>query len=129
MGAATVGGSIESVSIDGRLFPVAADADVNRKLGGFENDVQSNGNGTARLVKTRVPWKLDGIALEVNDDRADQSFLQDVANAKDYRVITITFASGHTFQGRGTISGELQRSSQNATSPITLMGPGELTPQ
>ena len=58
-----VGGSIESVTLDGRNFPATADAAAERKLGGFENESQANGDGTARLIKTRVPWSLDGLTL------------------------------------------------------------------
>jgi len=48
---AATGGSIESITMDGREFAVAADAESQRKLGGFENEVQANGNGTARIIK------------------------------------------------------------------------------
>jgi hypothetical protein len=126
---AAVGGSIESIDIRGRLFPVAADADANRKLGGFESEVQANGDGTARKIMTRVPWMLDGLTVEVDDNRADHEFLQEVANETDFVAMGITFASGATWQGRGTISGELQYSSQNATCELSLSGPGDLTQQ
>ena len=69
---AAVGGSIESVNLSGREFAVAADAEAQRKLGGFENEVQANGDGTARLIKTRVPLSLDGLTIEIDDDRGDQ---------------------------------------------------------
>ncbi len=124
-----VGGSIESVSIRGRLFPVASDADVTRKLGGFETEVQANGDGTARIVKSRVPWSVDGLSIEINDDRADHEFLQEITGGNDFVAISITFASGVVYQGRGVVSGELGASSQNATAGITLSGPGELTQQ
>jgi len=124
-----VGGSIESLSIDGRNFPVASDAEANRKLGGFENEVQANGDGTARIVKTRVPWSLDGISVEIDDDRADQEYLQEKANGNGFFPVAITLASGVVYQGRGQISGEVQASSQNATASISLMGPGEMTKQ
>lgn len=124
-----VGGSIESISIRGRLFPVAADADANRKLGGFENELQPNGDGSARLIKTRVAWVIDGLTVEIDEDRADHEFLQEIADDPDYVPITITFASGSTWQGRGTVSGELQVSSQNATASLSLSGPGKLTQQ
>jgi hypothetical protein len=124
-----VGGSIERVSIRGRIFPVAADADGNRKLGGFENEVQANGNGTARLIKTRMTWLLDGLTLEIDDVRADQEFLQEIADGNDFVPITITLASGATWQGRGTVTGEIQMSTQNATAQVALGGPGKLTQQ
>ena len=123
------GGSIESVTLDGRIFPVAADAETQRKLGGFENEVQSNGNGTARIIKTRVPLAIDGLTIEVDDDRGDHEFLQALSNRNDFFPVAITYASGATYQGRAIITGDLQVSSQNATAALSLTGPGVLTKQ
>ena len=129
MPAPAVGGSIESISIRGRLFPVASDAEATKKLGGFTNEVQSNGDGTARLVKTRVPWSIEGVSVEINDARGDAEFLQEIADALEFVPITITFASGVTYQATGTVSDEIGSSSQNATSSISLSGPGTLSQQ
>ena len=125
----SVGGSIQEVSLNGRIFAVAADADSNRKLGGFNNEFQSNGNGTGRLIKTREGWMLDGLALDTDDIRADHEFLQDLADLKEFFVVLITYVSGVSMQGRGQITGDFQTSSQNATTPVTLNGPGKLTKQ
>ncbi len=126
---AAVGGSIEEVTLSGRSFAVAADAEAQRKLGGFENEVMANGNGTARLIKTRVPLSIDGLTIEVDDDRGDQEFLQELANRNDFYPIAITYASGITYQGTAQIVGENPASSQSATAAISLMGPGVLTKQ
>ncbi len=124
-----VGGSIESVNLSGREFAVAADAEAQRKLGGWENEVQANGDGTARLIKTRVPLSIAGLTIEIDDDRGDQEFLQDLADQNDFWPLGITYASGNTYQGTGQIVGENPASSQNATAAIDLMGPGKLTKQ
>lgn len=126
---AAVGGSIESVTLDGREFPVAADAEAQRKLGGFENEVQANGNATARLIKTRVPLSIDGLTLECDDSRADQEFLQGLADRNDYWPLAITHASGVVYRGTAQIVGEMQYSTQNATASVSFMGPGILTKQ
>lgn len=126
---AAVGGSIESVSMNGRNFAVAADAESQRKLGGFENEVQANGDGNARIIKTRVPLMIDGLTIEVDDSRGDHEFLQSLANENDFFPVGITYASGVTYQGRAIITGELQASSQNATAAVSLSGPGVLTRQ
>ncbi|MAL49660.1 MAG: hypothetical protein CMH18_07870 [Methylophaga sp.] len=126
---AAVGGSIESVTLDGRTFAVAADAEAQRKLGGFENEVQSNGDGTARLIKTRVPLSLDGLTVEIDDDRGDHEFLQELSNRNDFFPVAISYASGSTWQATAQIVGETQASSQNATASVSLMGPGVLTKQ
>lgn len=120
------GGSIESVGLAGRTFSVAADADSNRKLGGFENELQMNGDGTGRLVKTRVGWQLDGLTLSIDDLRSDQEYLQDLSNRKDFFVVDITYASGAVYSGRGQITGETQVSSNATTAAIVLQGPGQL---
>ena len=126
---ASVGGSIESVTFDGREFAVAADAEAQRKLGGWENEVQMNGNGTARMVKTRAPLSIDGLTLDTDDDRGDQEFIQELADRNDFFPIAITFASGITYQGTAQITGDLQASSQSAMTTVNIMGPGQLTKQ
>lgn len=126
---AAIGGPIESISIRGRIFSVAADADTTRKLGGFEAEVQANGDGSARKILTRVPWSIDGLTVAIDDDRGDHEFLQEIASSSDWVAVAITYASGVTYQGKGTVSGEFGAGSQNATAAVTLSGPGELTQQ
>lgn len=126
---AAVGGSLESVSLAGRPFPVAADAEAQRKIGGFENEVMANGDGSARLIKTRVPLSLDGVTVEIDDSRGDQEFLQELANLTDFFDIALTYASGQVWQGRAQLTGENPASSQSATAAISLSGPGILTRQ
>ncbi len=124
-----VGGPIESLSLDGRLFPVDGEAEVQRKLGGFENEVMSNGDQTARLIKTSIPLSLDGVPVEIDDSRGDQEFIQALQDRFDFFPIAITYASGITYQGAAQIVGEVPASSKNATAPISLKGPGLLTKQ
>lgn len=126
---AAVGGSIESISLGGRIFAVAADAEAERKLGGFENEVQANGDGTARLIKTHVPLSISGLTVEVDDFRGDAEFLQALADRPDFFPIAITYASGLVYQGTAQIVDETASSSQNATASISLSGPGRLTKQ
>lgn len=126
---AAVGGPIESVSLRGRLFAVAADADTNTKLGGFENDVKPNGNGTARMIKSRVPWSITGLKVAVDRVQSDQEFLKQIADGQDFVPVAVTFVDGFVYQGRGIITGEVQYSSNDAVAELNLMGPGEATQQ
>lgn len=123
------GGSIESVGLAGRTFSVAADADSNRKLGGWENETQPNGDGTGRLIKARVAWLIDGLTLSIDDLRGDQEYLQDLKDRLDFFPIDITYASGAVYSGLGQVTGEEQTSSMSTTAAVTLSGPGKLTRQ
>lgn len=126
---AAIGGSIESVSIDGRNFSVAADADATRKLGGFENELQVNGDATARIVKTRVGWMVSGLTLSIDAARGDHEFLQAISDGLVTVPITITYAGNETYAGDGIVTGELSASSQSATAEVELSGGGTLTKQ
>ena len=121
-----IGGSIESVVIDDRRFAVTADTDSNRKLGGFENEIERNGDGTGRQLKTRVAWTLDSLTVEIDDDRGDQEYLQDLSDSSVFFPILITYASGIRYTGDGQLTGEFQASSANASAQINLKGVGEL---
>lgn len=126
---AAVGGSIESITLDGRTFAVAADAESQRKLGGFENEVQANGDASARIIKTRIALSIDGLTLDTDDENGDHEFLQGLSNRNDFFPIVISYASGISYQGTAQIVGETQASSQSATTAVSLMGPGILTKQ
>lgn len=124
-----IGGSIETVSISGRQFSVTADADVNRKLGGKENEVLANGDGTARIIKTAVPWSLEGLVVQIDDTFGDQEFLQEIADGNDFVAIALTYATGEVYQGSGIVVADLASSNQTASGTISLMGSGKLSPQ
>lgn len=126
---AAVGGPVESVSIDGRYFSVAADADSGRELGGFTNENQSNGDGTARLIKSRKPWQIDGLTLAIDDLLEDQEYLQDKADQNGYFDINISYASGSVYGGTGQLVDELKFGNAGATVPVTFGGPQKLTAQ
>lgn len=125
----SIGGPIEAVNIAGREFSVAADADISRDLGGFSNELQSNGDGTARTIKTRKPWMLEGLTIDTDDDQNDAEFLQDIADSALNVAILVRYPSGKIYQGVGTITGDVKTSSANTTTGVTLSGPGKLTPQ
>ncbi len=126
---AAIGGSIDSVTLDGREFTVPFDVEIQKKLGGFENEIQANGNGTGRLIKTRTPWSIDGLTVEIDDTRDDQEYIQGLADRNDFYPIAVSFISGAVYQGTGQIVSDLQASSQSATASISLMGTGTLTSQ
>lgn len=124
-----IGGSITSVSFNGRQFSVPADADYTQKIGGFENEVMANGDGSSRLIKTRVPLSITGISVGINDSLQDLEFLQDLANSTEFFDLVVELASGAFWTGRAQITGELTMSTQATTSGFDLMGEGKLVQQ
>ena len=124
-----IGGSVTSISLNGRQFSVPADADFSDKLGGTENETLANGDRTARLIKTVIPWNIGGVVVAIDDSQQDFEFLTDLKNGNEFADIAVELASGAIFTGSGTINGELVRSTQSATASFDLGGPGTLAQQ
>lgn len=123
-----IGGSIIEVTIQGRPFAVAADADTIRDLGGYSSEWAPNGNGSGRDLKNAKGWMVTGVALSIDDTRGDHEFLQNTQNGPDV-PITITYMSGVTYQGTGNIRGDLQVASQATTATVGFGGGGTFAPQ
>lgn len=126
---ASVGGSIKEVTVDGRPFSVAADADVTLKIGGKKTTPTPNGDGTARYLGEVECWSLSGIDIAIDHDKADAQFLQDNADAMEPVACTIEFIDGTVYQGKGLVADDHDFSTAKATTGLTLMGEGKLTAQ
>ena len=121
------GGSIVDVAVDGRLFEVAYDADVNRSTGGYSNDMQANGNGTARLIKTMNTWSLEGVVVSIDDNRGDHEYLQGIADGLEEVDVQIRYPSGAVWGGKGQITDMIQHASNATTASLSFKGSGQLT--
>ena len=124
-----VAGYVESFSLFGRNLSPVADVEVNIQLGGDNNDVEMNGDDTGRLIKSKMPWSLDGLVVSNDHEKEDHEYIQDAASRKTFGDITIGLADGVIYQGVGQITGKIAGSSQKATIPIALKGIGVLTQQ
>lgn len=124
-----IGGSIEECSINGRVFPADAAAEAQRQVGGFENEVLSNGDSSARLIQTRMPLLIENLVVSIDNDNNDQEFLQEAANNKGFFDFEFTLVDGNTYEALAQITGPIQYSTQNATAALTFKGPGTLRKQ
>lgn len=122
----SIGGSIQSISIDGRDFNATSDADLTIDMGGFKNETLMNGNATSRKKKERKPWKVTGIVLEADFANGDPAFLQNIADGPEVAIV-ILFVDDSTLTGTGNIEGDLTFSSMNSTASLEASGGGTLT--
>jgi DNA-binding protein YbaB len=124
-----VGGSIESVSIGGRIMAVSADNEAQLNLGGKNVEVQMNGNGTPRYIIMRTAWSIEGLQIVNDHAEATHEFLQGVADTVEEKPIVIRYADGVAYNGNGLVAGEVKGSSQSATVEVTLSGGGKMEQQ
>jgi hypothetical protein len=72
---------------------------------------------------------LAGLTLSIDDSSDQWTTLQDIADGNEYVPITIRMASGVTYQGTGTITDNIERSTQSSTVSLSLSGQGTLSQQ
>lgn len=115
-------GSVKSIAFDGRSFAVPADAEINRVLGGYLNEVSPNGNQTNRLLKTAIPGKLDNIVVEIDNSRKDQEYLQGLADGNTFFPVTVEFVDGSIYSGQHQITSEVPYSNSTGTATLSTAG-------
>jgi hypothetical protein len=127
---AAIGGPIVEVTIAGRIFNATGDANGTRHLGGYKSERQPNGDGkTDRNILTPTNWYVNGVTIEMDDDRDDQQFIQNTINGGKDQVITVEYTSGAVYQGVGSVTGDHDFANESASATVNLGGPGEFTKQ
>ncbi len=122
-------GSVVSLTLEGRQFAVSADADAQLDLGGWNNTIMPNGNGTARLQKLRGQWKITGLNVSIDNSREDHEYIQGLKDKFDFFAIAIELTDGTVYQGSGQITSETMQSVQNGTLAMELSGINTITQQ
>lgn len=117
-----VGGPLESVTINGRTFPVAQDSGVTMDLGGDTNSIEMNGDGTGRLIKERRPFLNESINVEIDHDRDDLQFLKTIQQGKETVPVSTTLVEGSVYSGAGIITDPVILATDKATAEIKLSG-------
>ncbi|HAV1412731.1 hypothetical protein P3521_03770 [Vibrio parahaemolyticus] len=118
----SVWGSIRRIALDGRDFPVAADGESDRNLGGYENEVEMNGDSSVRLIKKVVSAAIDSIPIAIDDSRNDQEYLKDLESLSGLFGCEVEYASGAIYGGQVQIVGGIKVGSMKGTAEISLNG-------
>jgi hypothetical protein len=88
--AAIVSGSIKSVTIHGREFPVDAQCDARLNIGDTKNTVVIFGSGKAGVTQELTGWTLMSVEVGISDDRGDLGFLAQAFNSVVGNVIPVS---------------------------------------
>lgn len=119
------GGSWESVSLNGREFKCTGDTDPTLILGGHEIEIQMNGMGGYRELKSPIPWAVNGVMVELDVDNGDIEFIVDF-QASGGGDICITLFGGTSYTKQGTITGTVEANPKTASITLNLAGGGML---
>jgi hypothetical protein len=113
-------GTLKSISLNARSFSVPDDCDVNIDLGGYENEIKRNGDGSDRQVKTMKPGGISGVQVIGGDDVLE--YIHGIKQQNEFADVALELVGGRQYSGRVQISGQLQESSMNGVISFDLAG-------
>lgn len=122
MATMAVGGPIKEVTLEGRRFDVNGENEVELFLGGWTNEVVSNGNGTGRIIKTPKAGAINKIPLVIDDDRGDEAFVQELMNRHAWIKASFTDINNHVYSGDVQIVGDGVTNKNTMIKEIDLQG-------
>lgn len=116
-------GTINSLSLNGLPFDVAADADFTEVFTEYVNTViKTSGKGSISQEK-RVP-EVSGVVLIIKP--GDKSLLKAMADSGEEVSMTYVNRAGNKYSGLGTFNVESNTTKENRTS-LTLLPTGSWT--
>ena len=119
-------GPAKFVSIAKREFKAFADADVTLQPNATVNERLYNGDGSSRKRKQVGGWKATGIQVQIDPERGDIEFLDDVHDSVIDVECSVTMADNNIYSGVGGTEGEITYSLNNGAASLELSGEGRL---
>jgi hypothetical protein len=117
-----VAGPFESHTLAGRRFVCDGEDAAQLQLNGKSNEVKPAGDGTNRVVQSRIAGTLEGTNLTFDPANGDDDYLQALRIGGKFFDYSGTTNDGIVWAGSVQITGDLKFDYKAGTVPITLSG-------
>jgi hypothetical protein len=121
-----ISGPIESITISGRRFPTDGEDSGKVKLGGFNNDVKFNGDGSTRMVRSRAHGSIKDLNVQITHGNKDLEFLTDKKSTSDFFDVSLTYCDGTIYAGSMQFVDDIEEDTKEGTASISLEGTLEM---
>ena len=119
---AKANGALESVVLNGRRFTCDAESETSVYLSEWDNEVKPNSDGTFRTVKSRHVQKIEKLTLEIDVDRGDVDFINEVKAKLAPVPLSATRVDGKMYEGEVMITDSTSLNDNESTMEVTLTG-------
>jgi hypothetical protein len=117
-----IAGPFESHTLSGRRFVCDAEDTAQLQIQGRNNEVKAAGDGTNRVVQSRVPGTIEGTNLVFDPSNGDDDHLQELKDSGKFFDYSGTTNDGFVWAGSVQITGDLKFDYKAGTVPVTLSG-------
>ena len=131
---AVIGGDIIEVpynhpTLGSGNFPIKSGEDMTFDAGGIRtDDDMASVAGNSQIIKkmNRKRWMVEGVMAWDMIDANELEVLSQLAGDPVDSEFTFTHINGTVWAGEGTIVGDIQGATQNASIPVKFSGGGRL---
>jgi hypothetical protein len=116
------GGPIESITIKGRRFACDGEDSGKIQLGGFNNELKPNGDGTARQIKSRKLATITDLNPQCDPSRGDLEYLQGIQSSFEMADTAVTLVDGTVYSGAMQITDEVEYDAKEGTCGLSMAG-------
>jgi hypothetical protein len=120
------GGPIESITIKGRRFACDGEDSAKIQLGGFNNELKPNGDGTPRQIKSRKLATISDLNPKIDPANGDLEYLQEIQNGFEMADTAITLVDGTVYSGAMQITDEVEYDAKEGTAGLSMAGSLEI---
>jgi hypothetical protein len=121
-----ISGPIESITIAGRRFVVDGEDAANVVLSGFKNEIKFNGDGSKRIIRSRVSGSIKNLNVQSTHANKDLEYLRDKQSTSDFFDVSITYCDGTIYSGSMQFVDDITEDTQQGTIGISLDGDLEM---
>jgi hypothetical protein len=121
-----ISGPVESITIAGRRFPTDGEDAGKITLSGFKNEVKFNGDGSKRMIRSRVSGSIKDLNVQVTHQNKDLEYMRDKQSTSDFFDVSLTLTDGTTYAGSMQFVEEIEEDTQQGTISISLEGDLEM---
>jgi hypothetical protein len=122
MAVAVRGGTPLGLTVNGKTFDIAADANPTVMTGGFENEAAITGNGNLHVNRNRKLAGFEGLDISIDPSRGDFEYLQQLADNGEPVNVVLTLASGKSYGGFLSVDSTLEYAGGDGTASLSMHG-------
>lgn len=116
------GGDIRQFKLNGKEFDVPSGTAISVTPQGLTNTYSASGNGNVSGTQVRIPAKLSGVQVSIDNSNDDYNFLCDIRDKGEFVPVTITLADGTAWNGTLGIQGDLTYASDTGIAAFEMAG-------
>jgi hypothetical protein len=121
-----ISGPVESITIAGRRFSTDGEDAGKITLSGFKNEVKFNGDGSKRMIRSRVSGSIKDLNVQVTHRNKDLEYMSDKQSTSDFFDVSLTLTDGTTYAGSMQFVEEIEEDTQQGTISVSLEGDLEM---